>query len=119
MSDTPVAISAVVTPDSLLKELIMMTSMNRVLAAALCAAGMTSSLPAAAYDEYGNKHRHWHKHSHSQHYRHAHERVFTERVYVERPVYVERYVQYVPPPPPRSPAIVVSVDIPPLVFPLR
>lgn len=99
-----------------------------VLLTAVSLASLVLSTQASAdhRDDDGHKHGHWKKHHHShQHYSHRHyshqrvvrERVYVERpVYIERPVYVERHVQYVPP---RSPAIVVSVDIPPLVFPLR
>lgn len=91
--------------------------MNRTGKIAMIAATSLVSIvlsgQAAAHDDYGHRHPHWKKH------RHGHERVVHERVYIERPVYVERYVPYLPPPPPRSPAIVVSVDLPPLVIPLR
>lgn len=72
--------------------------------------------------------RHGHdKHWHHKHWRGHHEEprhVVRERVIVhERPVFVERRVIYALEPHPvympRDPAVVVRVDIPPLVFPLR
>jgi len=63
------------------------------------------------YQQYRHHHRRW-KHDHRRH-RYA----VRERVVVERPVYVERYVQYAPPR--RNPAIVLRVDLPSLVFGLH
>jgi len=98
----------------------MNTKRKLLLAALASAIGLGFSVQASA-DDYRDRHYphgHWEK---SQH-RHKHivrERVVRERVVVERPVYIERYVDYAPPPPPRYSGVVVSVDIPPLIFPIR
>ncbi len=98
----------------------MKTKSTLILVAIGSTLSLALSAPAAARDDYGRDHRH-HHHKHWKHQGHGygHERVIRERVVVERPVYVERYVTYAPPPPPRYSGIVLSVDIPPLVFPLR
>ena len=106
---------------------------TKLLAAlAATAIGCAMSFSASADDgwkRHGNSHKHW-KHGHDGYYRHgyhAYGPVVRERVIVSRPVYVERPVYiaprpvYVAPPvyyaPPR-PGVVVSVNIPPIVFPI-
>ena len=93
-----------------------------LIALAAVAIGLsTGSALARDRDDDGyrhGKHRHHHHHHHWKHHHgHYYGPVVRERVVVERPVYVDRYVQYAPPA--RDPAIVLSVDLPPLVFPLR
>jgi hypothetical protein len=94
------------------------------LATAVVGFALNQSAHARDYDAHRH-HDHW-KHGHHKHYhdhwKHGHRTYgygVRERIVIERPVYVERYVHYAPPPPPRYPAIVLSVDLPPLVIPLR
>lgn len=103
--------------------------MNRAIRTTLlsgaCLLAVAASAPALAHG--GRDHdRGWGHGRHHHHHKHWKERrVVHERVVVhERPVVVEkRVVHYYHEPPrvyyPRDPAIIVSVDIPPLVFPLR
>ena len=93
----------------------MNTKRKLLLAAMASAIGLGFSVQAAAHDDRDN--RHGHDHWKREHYGHRH--VVRERVVVERPVYIERHVEYVPPPPPRYSGVVVSVDFPPLIFPIR
>jgi len=98
----------------------MTTKITLTLAAIGTALGFALSTPASAGDDYrhGRGHdKHWKHHHH--HRGHGYDRIVRERVVVERPVYVERYVTYAPPPPPRYPGIVVNVDLPPLYIPFR
>ena len=110
----------------------MKTSIKALIAAALAGTALFTALPASAdrgdwdrgewreHRGHGGHHKHWGHH----HHRHYIER---ERVVIhERPVYRDYYypapTYYAPPPARyyrRDPAIVVGVDIPPLVFPLR
>ncbi len=99
-----------------------------ILASVASALGLALSTPALAGDRHGDRqgHRHHHQQQHynkhwNKHQPHAysHPRVIRERVVVHRPVYYDRYVTYAPPPPSYYPGVVVRVDIPPLVFPLR
>jgi hypothetical protein len=103
----------------------MKLAIRKTLLGGACLLAIAASVPALAHgDRDDDRGRGWgHGHGHQQ--KHWKERrVVHERVIVrERPVYVEqRVVRYYEPRPvyyPRDPAIVVSVDIPPLVFPLR
>ena len=93
------------------------------------AIGCGLSFSASADDGWKRHHRghpHYKQHNHHGHhvYGHAYYPVVTRPVYVERPVYyverpvyVERHVHYAPPV--RHPGVVVSVAIPPIVFPIR
>ena len=63
------------------------------------------------------KHHYQSRHHHWKHHHRGHAYVVRERVVVKRPVYVERYVQYAPPP--RHPAVVLRVDFPSLAFGLH
>jgi hypothetical protein len=92
----------------------MNTKRKLLLAAMASVIGLGFSVQAAAHDD--RDHRHRHDHWNRDHYSHQH--VVRERVVVERPVYIERHVEYAPPPP-RYPGVVVSIDIPPLIFPIR
>ena len=115
-------------------------------AVAILGAGVALTLSAAASAD-GDRGRGWHKDRHhrhvERHYGHPHHghknrhyngyysyehryyappRVVHERVIIERPVYVAPrppvyYEHY--PRAPRYPGIVVDVDIPPIVIPLR
>ena len=100
--------------------------------AAVAALGIGLSAPAAAGDRHGHRHGH-HAHKHHAHnyhahpYRHAYGHryypeapgyVVREHVVVERPIYVSPPAYYYAPPP-RYPGVVVSVNIPPIVFPIR
>jgi Ni/Co efflux regulator RcnB len=75
------------------------------------------------WEHRGHHHRHWDRHDHRHHGRYyVPHRVVRERIVIERPVYVAPpapvyYGHY--PRVPRYPGIVVNVDIPPLVIPLR
>jgi hypothetical protein len=103
---------------------------TKLLAAlAATAIGCATSLTANADDgrkRHGHPGKHW-NHGHYKHGYYAYGPVVRERVIVSRPVYVERPVYvaprpvYVAPPvyyaPPR-PGVVVSVNIPPIVFPI-
>lgn len=89
------------------------------------AAAIGLGLSASAFADrghgqrHGGHHRLWDRH-HQQHYRHHGHR------HIDRSVYVAPYY-YAPPvysgyyhaPAPRHPGIVVNVDLPPLVIPLR
>lgn len=69
-----------------------------------------------------HQHRHWDRHDRRHYSRHyVPHRVVRERVIIERPVYVAppAPVYYGHYPRARYPGIVVNVDIPPLVIPLR
>lgn len=112
----------------------MKTTMKTLIAGALAATALFASLPASAGDRGWDRddYREWrggppgHAWGHHKHWKHK-ERYYVERERVivrERPVYYyQEPVRYYAPPPPRyysrDPAIVVGVDIPPLVFPLR
>lgn len=105
----------------------------KLLAALAAMALGLAALPAVADDDgwkrhHRGHHKHWkHDRHHGHHFSHGHvvrERVIVRRpVYVERPIYVERPVYYEPyvhyAPIRRHPGVVVTVDLPPLVFPLR
>jgi hypothetical protein len=87
--------------------------------AAVLGLGLTgTALADGRHHGRGDPHRHWDRHYDHRYYG----PVVRERVVVSRPVYVAPY--YAPPVypsyyyPPR-PGIVVNVDIPPLVIPLR
>lgn len=96
-----------------------------ILAAFAAAIGLGMTAPALAGGKHGHRHhphhsshRHWDHQRHHHHPR-VHRHVVRERVVIERPVYVAppAYSRYYHAP--RHPGIVVSVDIPPLVIPLR
>lgn len=93
---------------------------------ALAAIGLSTT--ASAHDR--DHHRHWkhghphHNHWHGRHYDRPVVRyhypppyVVRERVVVQRPIYVAPPPRYYAPAYP--PGVVVSVDIPPIVIPLR
>ena len=105
------------------------TKTRKIVAALLCggllaATGVAHAHGGDRWDDRGGRGRQKHYKQH-KHHKHAHggPRVIRERVVVhERPRYYrEREVHYYERPArySRSPAIVVGVDIPPLVFPLR
>jgi len=117
----------------------MQTTIKTLFAAALAGAALFTGLPASA-----DGGRHWDRHErgewrddhpgrghgwgHHKHWRHHHY-VERDRVVIrERPVYRDYYyyeapVRYYEPPVrysyPRNPAIVIGLDVPPLVIPLR
>ena len=96
------------------------TKKKAILAALAAAFGLALSAPALA----GGKHHHGHPHHrhghHGHHHHHVHRHVVHKHVVVHRPVYVAPVpVAPVYVPPPRHPGIVVSVDIPLIVIPLR
>lgn len=107
----------------------MRTSKAKLICAAAGVLALLGAGAASAHDRHGDDHRHWKErgfhHHHHRGFDHRHRpRVVRERVVVVRPPVVRerRVVHYEPvfvPPPPRDPAIVVSFDLPPLVFPLR
>lgn len=101
----------------------------RYLAPILLCGGLLAALPAQAHgDRYDRgdraewRHRHW-GHPHRHHF-HGRETVVRERVIIrERPRYYEEEVRYYERPAYRAyrhdPAVVIGVQIPPLVIPLR
>jgi len=99
-----------------------MKTIHQALLAAAATVAMGLSATASAGD---HRHHHRHgKHSHHQGHGHHHDR-YAHRPYyappyvvVERPVYVAPAPVYYYPPV-RHPGLVVSVDIPPIVIPLR
>jgi hypothetical protein len=117
----------------------MNTAIKTLIAAALTGTALFTALPASADGRDWDRHdRHeWRDgRGHDRHWRHGHRHyVPHDRVVIrERPVYRNYYyeapVRYYAPPvsyyePPvryryaRDPAIVVGVNIPPLVIPLR
>jgi hypothetical protein len=104
---------------------------SRALLTALLCGGLLAIGTAAQADDDRRGHRghgwkhHKHHHYHDHHYRGDRHTVIRERVIVrERPRYYdEREVHHHYYTPPRaysrSPAVVIGVDIPPLVIPLR
>jgi hypothetical protein len=101
----------------------MKTSTKTLLtAAAAVALGLSAS--AGAHDRYGpDRPRHWHGPHYDRVYVHRPyyppRYVVRERVVVQRPVYVPPPPYYYAPAPVYRPGVVVSVDIPPIVIPLR
>lgn len=106
-----------------------MKSMQKALLSVVAAAAMGLSASAGAHDRHHHqrhwKHDHHHRHGHGHHHdRYAHRPYYAspylvpERVIVERPVYVAPPAPYYYPPV-RRPGWVVSVDVPPIVIPLR
>jgi hypothetical protein len=110
----------------------MNTNIARKLLAALLCGGLLASAGAvqARGGDWEDDDRGWHKHKH--HYKHHHRgwdkrTVYRERVIIrERPRYRESVVHHHYYEPPRraysysrSPAVVIGVDIPPLVIPIR
>jgi Ni/Co efflux regulator RcnB len=108
-----------------------MKNVVRGIATVLVAsAAFVAAVPAFAHGDrdryehrghrYGHDHRHW-QDRHGAHHSHAHGVVVRERIVVERPVaierrvFVERPVVYLP----LEPSIVIGVNLPPLVIPLR
>jgi hypothetical protein len=92
--------------------------------AAILGLGLSgAALADGRHHRHGDPHRHWDRHYHNRYYG----PVLRERVVIERPVYVAPYYAppvYAAPVYPRyyypsRPGIVVNVDIPPLVIPLR
>jgi hypothetical protein len=110
-----------------------MKTSNKALLTVLAAIGMGLSASAAAHDRHGHGSKHWHKHHQERHYdRHGRNydgRMHSQHYYEPRYVVRERVVihrpVYGPPPayyyyaPARHPGVVVHVDTPPLMFPLR
>ena len=103
----------------------MKTTMLSSLGAAL-ALGLSATAgadPGRGHDRHWDRHqqRHWQADRRDWNRHYVAPRIVHERVIIERPVYVApRVPVYYPyPPVPRYPGIVVSVDIPPLVIPLR
>ncbi len=103
---------------------------RKLLAAMICGGILIAAAPAAHADRDDRDYRGWHqKKHHYKNRRHWDERtVYRERVIIrERPRhYREREVHhhYYQQPYPaygysRSPALVIGVDIPPLIIPLR
>ena len=113
----------------------MKTAIKTLIAAALTGTALFTALPASAdgrdwdrHDrrEWRDDHRGRDSHQHWRHHHHRHYVPYDRVVIRERPVYRNYYyeepVRYYAPPPvrySRDPAIVVGVDIPPLVIPLR
>lgn len=101
----------------------MKTIHKALLTSAAAVAMGLMSAAASAHDRHGYDHgRHWHGPRHERAYvggyYYAPPYVVRERIVVQRPVYVA-------PPPPyyygpvRRPGVVVSVEVPPIVIPLR
>lgn len=93
-----------------------------ILAAVIGAIALSATSGAIARDHgehEGHRGHGWGHYKHHQHYRHRHEyrhhEVIRERIVIHEPppVYYERRVYY------GSPAVVIGIDIPPLVLPLR
>ncbi len=123
----------------------MSTTPGQKLLTALICSGLLVTAGAAQARDDDHDHRGWghhkhhykhhYKHDHKHHYKHDHKRgyrdgrtVYRERVIVrERPVYYhapvvrEHYYErpYRSYSYGRSPAVVIGIDIPPLVIPLR
>ncbi len=122
----------------------MITTPGQKLLTALICSGLlvTAGAAQARDDDHDHRgwghHKHHYKHDHKHHYKHDHKRgyrdwrdgrtVYRERVIVrERPVYYhapvvrEHYYErpYRSYSYGRSPAVVIGIDIPPLVIPLR
>lgn len=115
----------------------MKTTLKSLIAATLAGAALFTALPASAGGDHWDRrdrgewrgdHR-GHGGGHHKHWRHHHHGHYVDRVVIrERPVYRDYYyeapVRYYAPPPvrygyPRDPAIVIGLDVPPLVIPLR
>lgn len=109
-----------------------MSIARKTVLTALAMAAIGLSATANAHDRHSDrhwKHGHPHKHWHGRHYERHVVRdyygpayVVRERIVVQRPVYVA------PPPPAysyyyhapvRRPGVVVHVDVPPIVIPIR
>lgn len=116
----------------------MKTSMKTLIAAALATTALFTALPASADNDRWDRHDRgeWRDDHPGRGHGWGHHRYwgprYEERVVIrERPVYRDYYypapvypapVYYAPPPVryyPRNPAIVIGVDVPPLVIPLR
>ena len=110
----------------------MNVNITKKLFTALACCGLLLGAGAVQADDWdghrGRGHHKHYKHKHHKHYHHHHQTVVRERVIVrERPRYYEErevHHHYYEAPVrsysySRSPAIVVGVDIPPLVIPLR
>lgn len=109
-----------------------MNKLRPLLAAALIGGTFALAGPAFAHGDRHDRgpgwgeHRHHHKHHHRQHHhRHGRDTVYYGAPVVIQqppPVIMPRTVYYEPAyyyPPRRDPALVIGVDIPPLVVPLR
>ena len=100
-----------------------MSKTTRAVCAAVAAVlglGLSSAAMAdGRHHRHGDGHRHWDRHHDHRYYG----PVLRERVVIERPVYVAPYYAAPAYPRyyygPRHPGIVVNVEIPPLVIPLR
>lgn len=108
----------------------MKTTLKSLLAATLAGAALFTALPASADDdrwdrrdrhEWRDDHRgHGHGGGHHKHWRHHHHHHVDRVVIREQPVYRDYYYEapvrygYA-----RNPAIVIGLDVPPLVIPLR
>jgi len=103
----------------------MKTKMLSILGAALALAfsATAGADPGRGHGQHWDRHdgRHWHGDRRDWNRYYVAPRIVRERVIVERPVYVAPSVPvyYDYPPVRRYPGIVVNVDIPPLVIPLR
>jgi len=102
-----------------------MKTSQKALLSALAVLTLGASASASAHDDRHWKHKHHHRHWEARAYdRYAHEHYYApayvvrERVLIERPVYVAPPPVYYYPPV-RRPALVVGVEVPPIVIPLR
>lgn len=107
----------------------------KLLAALVAGGALLVAVPAHADREWRDDDRHWrdddrgHRHGHHKHWKHRdRERVvIRERIIERRPVvkeyhYHERPSRYYGPAYPvysRDPAVVIGVQVPPIVIPLR
>lgn len=107
-----------------------MNKLRPLLAAALIGGALTLAGPVQAHG--GDHGPRWgeHRHHDKHHHRHHHHRHGRDAVYYGAPVVIQqpppvimpRTVYYEPAyyyPPRRDPSLVIGVDIPPLVIPLR
>ena len=97
-----------------------MTILNKALLTAVAAIGIGMGASASAHDNrpHGRyDERNWHAHHHHAHHVPPQRYVARSPVVITRPVYVAPPARYYAPP--RQPGVVISVQIPPLVFALR
>jgi hypothetical protein len=101
----------------------MKTKMLSILTAALALGWSAAASADRGHDRHWDRHdhRHWHADRRDWNRYYVPPRIVRERIIVERPVYVapRAPVYYEYPPVRHYPGIVVNVDIPPLVIPLR
>lgn len=101
-----------------------MKTITKAVLTAVAAAAMGLSASANADDHRRWKHDHHHRHGHAHHHdRYAHRHYYAAPYIVPQRVIVERPVYVAPPAPyyyaPVRPGLVVSVNVPPIVIPLR